>query len=222
MFHLRLFLSMSLLADLRGGGSRFAAPGDFPGLAAPASGFAETGGEGTTVVLLLDGGFDPLTLGAFCSVLGSGREGEAYRMVFASATGGDLEGLGGLRISTLPACDVDPGPDILLVLGGSNCETTPREPLAGWLRAVGARCGRVYAIGWGARLLHALGEPRGSRPADSWDQSSADEALRHRDAPVLQRHGRVWVSPGNAAAIDVALIIVEEDRGARRALASAA
>lgn len=113
----------------------------------------------------------------------------------------------------------------LLLPGGVELPLPLRPALRTWLLAQDARCERVVSVCSGARILAATGLLDGARATTHWVSCP----LLARDHPKVRveedvlfvKAGRYWTSAGICAGIDLALALVEQDIGRRRALAVA-
>lgn len=149
-----------------------------------------------------------------------------YRITMLSARGGTVTASNGLALAgTVPVADA---PDLhtVLVPGGDLLAGSPLP--ADLLSAAGdlvARSSRVAAVCTGAFVLAELGLLDGRRATTHWRHA---EALRRRyprvhvEPDLIQvSDGPCWTSAGISAGIDLALALVEHDRGAYRARAVA-
>lgn len=163
-------------------------------------------------------------LGAFeLSCETGGPDGPPYRLSVTSQSGGLVRTSGGLQILTRSLAEVEDDVDTLTVVGGPGVhEAAGDDRLVDWLarRAPGIR--RVCSVCTGAFLLGAAGLLRGRRAVTHWGSCSLLEQ-RHPDTTVSPdaiylRDGPVWTSAGVTAGIDLALALIEEDRGHREAI----
>jgi transcriptional regulator GlxA family with amidase domain len=113
--------------------------------------------------------------------------------------------------------------DTLLVAGGLGAETRVLEPvLLQWMRRQSARVRRIGSICTGAFVLAEAGILRGRKAVTHWGWCP-ELAQRCPQAdvssdPIFVKDGNVYTSAGITAGIDLALALVEEDQGQRRAL----
>jgi transcriptional regulator GlxA family with amidase domain len=111
--------------------------------------------------------------------------------------------------------------DTLLLAGGS----TPRLSMTGkergclpeWLRAHCARARRFGALGSGGMILAEAGLLKHKRATTHWSQTE-EMAGRFPDVRVLSdriyvKDGNCYTAAGGTSAIDLALLMVEEDLG---------
>jgi len=116
--------------------------------------------------------------------------------------------------------------DTLIVAGGTGTRRAEEdEALIGWIAEVAARSRRVASVCTGAFLLARAGLLDGRRATTHW-ASCADLAERYpavsvEPDPIFVRDGNVATSAGVTAGMDLALALVEEDRGRDIALQTA-
>lgn len=112
--------------------------------------------------------------------------------------------------------------DTLIVAGSFGMPRPPSPALAGWLRAQAARARRYGSICTGAWLLAGAGLLDGRRVTTHWqyaDRLARDfPALTVESDRIVVRDGPAFSSAGVAAAIDLALALIEEDHGRGLAL----
>jgi transcriptional regulator GlxA family with amidase domain len=145
-----------------------------------------------------------------------------YRVTTASIGGAPVRTSSGLRLS--PDFSLEEPPDTLVVPGGEGTREPPDDVVA-WIRERGAQSGRIMSVCTGAFLLAEAGLLDGRKATTHWLYC---ETLRSRhpkvdvDAePIFVRDGRIATSAGVTAGIDLALALVEQDRGREVALAIA-
>ncbi|MFF5291558.1 GlxA family transcriptional regulator [Paractinoplanes globisporus] len=145
-----------------------------------------------------------------------------YRVTTASVGGVPVRTSSGLRL--VPDGDLFEMSDTLVVPGGAGTREPPEDVIA-WLREHGNRPQRIMSVCTGAFLLAEAGLLDDKRATTHWQYC---ESLRHRhpkvdvDAePIFVRDGRIATSAGVTTGIDLALALVEEDRGRDVALAIA-
>jgi len=145
-----------------------------------------------------------------------------YRVTTASVGGVPVRTSSGLRL--IPDGDLSEMSDTLVVPGGAGTREPPEDVIA-WLREHGNRPQRIMSVCTGAFLLAEAGLLDDKRATTHWQYC---ESLRHRhpkvdvDAePIFVRDGRIATSAGVTTGIDLALALVEEDRGRDVALAIA-
>ena len=112
--------------------------------------------------------------------------------------------------------------DTLLVAGGEGARTAVGDcRLSEWLRAMSGRVRRIGSICTGAFLLGEAGILQGRRAVTHWRwcrtlaQKYPDVTVE--DDPIFIKDGHVYTSAGITAGIDLALALVEEDHGHRKA-----
>ncbi len=113
--------------------------------------------------------------------------------------------------------------DTLLVPGGDGAEQLLCDTaFLRWLHAMSRRVRRIGSICTGAALLGAAGILDGRRAVTHWKwcrrlAESFPKVSVERD-PIYIKDGKVYTSAGVTAGIDLALALVEEDHGQKRAL----
>ncbi len=113
--------------------------------------------------------------------------------------------------------------DTLLVPGGDGAEELMCDAaFLRWLAAMSGRVRRIGSICTGAMLLGAAGILNGLRAVTHWRWcgrlKSAFPAIIVEPDPIYIKAGHVYTSAGVTAGIDLALALVEEDHGQRKAL----
>jgi transcriptional regulator GlxA family with amidase domain len=113
--------------------------------------------------------------------------------------------------------------DTLLVAGGSAIENDQVEVEAiRWLKKIGGRVRRIGSVCTGAMLLARAGLLDGRQVTTHWNWCELLVQRAPRAAvdpdPIFVRDGNVYTSAGVTAGMDLALALVEEDRGAELAL----
>jgi transcriptional regulator GlxA family with amidase domain len=144
-----------------------------------------------------------------------------YQIRTASLGGGMVRTTSGLRITPDDDLRTARPADLLLVPGGRGARERNPE-LVAWLRQHARRSGRLASVCTGAFLLAEAGLLDGRRVATHWEYCSllAERypGLRVDPEPIFIRDGNVITSAGVTAGIDLALALVEEDRGRDEAL----
>jgi transcriptional regulator GlxA family with amidase domain len=113
--------------------------------------------------------------------------------------------------------------DTLLVPGGDGAEEIRcSAAFLQWLKKMSGRVRRIGSICTGTFLLGAAGILDGRRAVTHWKYCSRlartyPKAMVESD-PIFVKDGNVYTSAGITAGIDLALWMVEEDQGHRRAL----
>ena len=116
--------------------------------------------------------------------------------------------------------------DTLWVVGGPEAPSGIHDPAyLSWIGDTAARARRVGASCLGAFVLAAAGVLDGRRAVTHW-QWCDHLAARHPKVDVVRhsiyvKDGPVYTSAGITTGIDLALLFVEEDFGARKALSIA-
>ena len=134
----------------------------------------------------------------------------------ASSSGLVLLGAGNYRKVRGPV-------DTLLVPGGDGAEEIRCDAaFLRWLKSMSGRVRRIGSICTGAMLLGAAGILDGRRAVTHWKWcgllSSNFPKIRVEPDPIFIKDGNVYTSAGVTAGIDLALALVEEDHGQRKAL----
>src|SRR5215470_4944463 len=116
--------------------------------------------------------------------------------------------------------------DTLIVAGGLGTREAVRDQrLVSWIRRAAPRARRVSSVCTGAFLLGAAGLLEGRRVTTHWATCDALQrrfpAARVERDPIFVRDGKVATSAGVTAGMDLALELVEEDRGRDLALSVA-
>jgi len=145
-----------------------------------------------------------------------------YRVTTASLGAAPVRTSSGLHIA--PDHDLSDKSDTLVIPGGEGTREPPAD-LVAWLRANSEKAGRVMSVCTGAFLLAEAGLLDGRRATTHWLYC---DKLRSRHPkvdvdpePIFVRDGRIATSAGVTTGIDLALALVEEDRGRDVALAIA-
>jgi transcriptional regulator GlxA family with amidase domain len=173
-------------------------------------------------VLLLDLSGPLQVFDTSCEELERGERPYVVRL--ASAEGGLVTTSSGVKLMTEPLAKIAGREiDTIVVPGGPGVHAAAAdERLVGWLRANARRIRRVCGACTGAFVLAAAGLLKGRRAVTHWgscdllkqrfpDTTVAPDALFVQDAGV-------WTSAGVTAGIDLALTLVEADRGHREAM----
>lgn len=146
-----------------------------------------------------------------------------YRITTASIGATPVRTSSGLRLAPDDEL-IDPTADTLVVPGGQGTRS-PDPAVVDWLRANGSVPARIMSVCTGAFLLAEAGLLKDRRATTHW-QFCDTLAGRHPSvdvdpAPIFVRDGNIATSAGVTAGIDLALALVEEDRGRDVALAIA-
>lgn len=150
-----------------------------------------------------------------------------YEVVVAAPEVGPLPTASGYAIlpqATLAEVVTDPGGiDTLVVAGGEGTRSALADDVLGdWLRDTAPRARRVAGVCTGAFLLARAGLLDGRRCTTHWawcePLARAFPRLEVDPDPIFVRDGDVWTSAGVTAGMDLALALVADDLGPRRAL----
>lgn len=161
-------------------------------------------------------------LGAFEISCEEAADAKPYGLTVASSEGGLVRTSCGLEIATRPL-DTCGRIDTVIVVGGPGVHTASQDArLVDQFRANAANARRVCSVCTGAFVLAAAGMLSGRRAVTHWescdllrsrfpDVSVADDAIYFKDGPI-------WTSAGVTSGIDLALALIEEDRGRQEAM----
>jgi transcriptional regulator GlxA family with amidase domain len=185
------------------------------------------GNQVRTVVLVAFPGVQSLDLTGPSEVFSLATRAGAqpgYALELVTADGRPFETSSGLTLTPTRALDGRRGPiDTLVVAGGQGVAGAMRdEALRDWLGSTARESRRVASVCTGAFLLAAAGLLDGRRATTHWE--ACDELARRFPSvsvdpdPIFVRDGHIYTSAGVTAGIDLALALVEEDCGRRRAL----
>lgn len=152
-----------------------------------------------------------------------------YRVILASAAGGEIVSNAGLRMAGMTAvADLPEGLDTVVVAGG-GLDGLVREindtALVAWLQARAPVTRRVASVCSGAFVLAAAGFLDGRRATTHWN--SCDLLAQFRPAVTVESDAifvaepPFYTSAGVTAGVDLCLALVEDDCGAATALAVA-
>ncbi len=148
-----------------------------------------------------------------------------YRVELVSpASGGIVKSSCGLELRGAKDYRKVRGPvDTVLVPGGDGAEELLcDEAFLEWLRKMGGKARRIGSICTGAYLLAAAGLLDDRRAVTHWDWcarlAQQFPKVKVEQDPIYIKEGHVYTSAGVTAGIDLALAMVEEDHGHRRAL----
>lgn len=142
--------------------------------------------------------------------------------VVAEGTGAIVSASGQRFLADATVAEARTGCDTLIVAGCFGVPPPPSPALAGWLRAEAAGARRYGSVCTGAWLLASAGLLDGRRVTTHWqyaDRLAGDfPALTVEADRIVVRDGPAFSSAGVAAAIDLALALIEEDHGRGLAL----
>ena len=146
-----------------------------------------------------------------------------YSVAVAAERPGLVRASSGLAIEATLGLDALAEADTLLVAGGSGLAAALEQPLlVGALRAAGPRVPRIGGVCTGAFLLAEAGLLDGRRAATHWEFCGRLAArypmVKVERDPIFIADGNVWTSAGVTAGIDMALAMIERDRGPQTAL----
>jgi transcriptional regulator GlxA family with amidase domain len=146
-----------------------------------------------------------------------------YHVELASPTGESVRSENGLVLGVDRALSSVRGPlDTLLVAGGHVEEAMHDPVILRGLRRLAPQSRRIASVCSGAFLLAEAGLLDGRRATTHWGGceylARAYPAIRVEPDPIFVRDGDVWTSAGVTAGMDLALALVEEDRGREVAL----
>jgi transcriptional regulator GlxA family with amidase domain len=153
--------------------------------------------------------------------------GDGYRLETVAAVAGPVRSSGGLLVEATGGTAGCTGRlDTLVVVGGPGTGRAYQDAaFTGWLAAAARRSRRVASVCSGAFLLARAGLLAGRRAVTHWGACDRLAALHPEVTvepdPIFVRDGEVWTSAGVTAGIDLALAMVEDDRGAGTARAIA-
>ncbi|MDB5429326.1 MAG: AraC family transcriptional regulator [Caulobacter sp.] len=152
-----------------------------------------------------------------------------YRVILASAAGGDIVSNAGLRMAGMtPVADLPEGLDTIVVAGG-GLDGLVREindtELVAWLKARAPVTRRVASVCSGAFVLAAAGFLDGRRATTHWNScellAQFRPAVRVESDAIFVAEPPFYTSAGVTAGVDLCLALVEDDCGAATALAVA-
>jgi transcriptional regulator GlxA family with amidase domain len=148
-----------------------------------------------------------------------------YELKLVARNGAQVTASAGLKLSTVPL-SLSSAVDTLIVAGGGGVEAAAADPeIIDWVRSRAKRARRVASVCTGAFLLAASGLLDGRRAATHWsycaELARRFPKVRVESDPIFVCDGPVWSSAGVTAGIDLALALVEQDLGAKLALAVA-
>ncbi|MEO3748200.1 GlxA family transcriptional regulator [Plantactinospora sp. B5E13] len=144
-----------------------------------------------------------------------------YTLETVTATGEPVTSSGGLTFtptSGIGAGDGEPIDTLITVGGPGRARACADRRLVDWVGTAAACSRRIAAVCTGAFLLAEAGLLDGRRAVTHW-ASCAELAQRYPAVtveadPIFVRDGTVWTSAGVTAGLDLALALVEADRGA--------
>jgi transcriptional regulator GlxA family with amidase domain len=152
----------------------------------------------------------------------AGRDLAPYRLTVASAAGGLVRTSSGIEIMTRPIQEMTDA-DTLVVVGGPGVHEAAGQPLlVDWLAAHAGSIRRLCSVCTGTFVLAAAGLLGQRRVVTHWSsckllQDRYPDVTVSPDA-IYEHDGPVWTSAGVTAGIDLALALIEEDRGHAEAI----
>lgn len=148
----------------------------------------------------------------------AGGPEHSYEVLTASHQGGLIRSACGVEFKTRAVAELDGREiDTLLVLGAPREACTPDPRSIAWLRARRSGARRIGAVAAGAFLAAACGLLDGRKATTHW--SLRAELQRRFPAVQVQadalfvEDGAIWTSAGETSGIDMALAMIEADRG---------
>lgn len=144
--------------------------------------------------------------------------GADYRLSIVSVDGAAVSSSIGMTVPADSSADASAAFDTVLISGGDVFPDHPVDPvLADAARTLAARAGRVASVCTGAFILGAAGLLDGKRATTHW-RHTTELARRHPSTQVepdaiYVKDGTTYSSAGVTAGIDLALALLEEDRG---------
>ena len=137
-----------------------------------------------------------------------------YQVYLISEHGGAVDSSLGVRVETGAAGRQ--AYDTVIVGGGTGIEPTTAGVQA-WLRRASRRVRRIASICTGAFALAEAGLLDGRRATTHWmfarELARRHPAIRVDEDRIFIADGALWTSAGMTAGLDLALALVEEDRG---------
>ncbi|PTM39290.1 AraC family transcriptional regulator with amidase-like domain [Bosea sp. 124] len=152
----------------------------------------------------------------------AGGEIAPYRLTVASAAGGLVRTSSGIELMSRSLADIR-DVDTLIVVGGLGVHEAASQPLlVDWLSARAEEIRRICSVCTGAFILAAAGLLGRRKVVTHWGsckllQDRYPDVIVSPDA-IYERDGPIWTSAGVTAGIDLALALIEEDRGHAEAI----
>jgi transcriptional regulator GlxA family with amidase domain len=175
------------------------------------------------VIVFVFDGLQPLDAVGPHEVLVAG----GYAVELVSADGRSVRSRSGLRLEVDGSLAAVRGTvDTLVVAGGDGVGEALADPeVIRHVRRLSARARRVASVCSGAFVLAHAGLLDGRRATTHWQHcdrlARLYPSVTVEPDPIFVRDGDVWTSAGVTAGMDLALALVEEDRGREVALAIA-
>ena len=145
-----------------------------------------------------------------------------YRLTVASAEGGLIRTSCGLEVMSAPLSSIGEV-DTLVIVGGPGVQGAACEPrLLAWLAGKAGGIRRLCSVCTGTFVLAAAGLLDRRRVVTHWAsckllQDRFPELTVSPDA-IYEHDGPIWTSAGVTAGIDLALALIEDDRGHAEAI----
>ncbi|MEZ2224086.1 GlxA family transcriptional regulator [Rhizobium sp. RCC_161_2] len=168
------------------------------------------------IAFLLYPGFQVMSLAAasvfeFANI---GVREPIYDISYVSETGGRIVSSIGMAVETIafgdPALDT-------LIISGAPAEVVPTEGERRFMQAALAASRRLASICTGAYFLAHAGLLDGRRATTHWsvarDIQTRFPRIKMEEDRIFIIDGPVWTSAGMTAGVDLALAMVEKDRG---------
>jgi transcriptional regulator GlxA family with amidase domain len=153
---------------------------------------------------------------------------QPYRIRMIAPGGGPVMSSSGVSVlaEPLPRMAVSLAGATLIVAGGRGVDGEALAPAAiSWVRRAAGQVARCCAVCTGAFVLARAGLLDGRRAVTHWLDAarlqSQYPAIAVQDDAIYIKDGPVYTSAGIAAGMDLALSLVEEDRGRAAALGTA-
>jgi transcriptional regulator GlxA family with amidase domain len=149
-------------------------------------------------------------------------QAEPYRIHMISPAGGAVASTAGVTVLSAALPDpVELAGGTLIVAGGRGLETGASAALdpavVGWVSRAAEQVARCCAVCTGAFVLARAGLLDGRRAVTHWMDAQQLQiqhpAIEVQDDAIYIRDGAFYTSAGIAAGMDLALSLVEEDRG---------
>jgi transcriptional regulator GlxA family with amidase domain len=166
-------------------------------------------------------------LETFATASALAPEGAAYRVTVATRDGRAVAASSGLPIGATADYAALAEADTVLIAGGAGIDTAAEDPaLRAALIAAHSRAAcRIGSVCTGAFILAAAGLLDGRRAATHWNWcarlAARHPAVRVEADPIFLVDRGIWSSAGVTAGIDMALAMIERDRGAKLAMRTA-
>jgi transcriptional regulator GlxA family with amidase domain len=153
---------------------------------------------------------------------------EPYRIRMTAAGGGPVASSSGVSVLTEPLPRRSLAGATLIVAGGRGLDgdgTVLAPATTSWVRRAAGEVSRCCSVCTGAFVLARAGLLDGRRAVTHWLDAARLQAqypaIEVQDDAIYIKDGPVYTSAGIAAGMDLALSLVEEDRGRAAALGTA-